>query len=255
MPEEPFAEVRVESTGAASTEATARSVPAPGSTGGPGSRIARRRALLEVAGRQRGFFTSVDARSVGFTASAASRQRSVGNWLPTSAPGVWKLAEWPDTVAGDAAARALWWGPGAELTSWTALALLGLVAEDGQRQVHLQVDPLLAWPPRDRRRTWRRELGSAMSTGQIVVHRSRIGSAPSVTVDHLRLRPATEALCVAINYRDPWRQISEPVAEQLVADLLDSGRVDLDLLVRTATSLSAARVLGLVWERWQAARR
>jgi hypothetical protein len=214
-----------------------------------GPRLARRRSLLQVAGRQRGLFTSADARSIGYTASAASRQRSSGNWRPTAAPGVWRLDGLPRVVAENASAWTLWWNADGELTSWSALEVLGLVDADSSRSVHF-VRPAAA-PGRAvaRTRTWRRRLEAALQRKELVLHRSQRPHERAISLDHLRIRPAAEALCVAICYRDPLCPVSDGDADALIARLLARHVVTIDQLAHCATDLGAARVLELVWQR------
>ena len=92
-----------------------------------GVRVRRRRRLHLIAAQHGGCFTIAHTREAGYDRRARHHHLSYGNWRRTDAPGVYRLTGWPIDPAEPYHAWLLWAGAGAELTSWSALDVSGVL--------------------------------------------------------------------------------------------------------------------------------
>ncbi|CAN5609857.1 hypothetical protein BH10ACT3_BH10ACT3_05530 [soil metagenome] len=217
--------------------------------------VARRRALAAVCNEQFGYFTTADAQASGYDRRSRSYQRRSGNWRVTEAPGVMRVANWPDDCHEGAHSWALWFGPLFQATSWTGLELFDLAPVDLTRPVDVVLlegtvlDDVFS-------RSAREHLWLARRSGQVVLHRvqraRRAATIGSVQPDSaaapiirygVAVRPAAEALCLALS-DDRHRT----AARELTLQLLDGGRIDPEDLGQTARAVGATRMINLMWE-------
>jgi hypothetical protein len=185
-----------------------------------GVRVRRRRRLQSVAAVQHGLFTVDQARDAGLDRRARHHHLSYGNWRRSAAPGVLRLCGWPDDEHEDHRAWLLWGGPGAALTSWTALELHRVTVAGPRAPIELG----LPAPRTDEEHRARvRQVDRLSSSGSVHrppprLHRSR-HRAPVTEVDGLRVLPIADALCAAAAG-------SPSTAIPLVDHLIERGRVD-----------------------------
>jgi len=187
-----------------------------------GVRVGRRRRLLRVAADQMGLFTVAQAFDAGLDRRARYHHLTYGNWRRTEAPSVLRLSGWPPDPHERLRAWMLWAGPGAVLTSWTALGLAGLTAHGPRVPVGLEVPFGRDRAGRRRRQRLQRQLDDAAhSAGYRMAELHR--SVPGTHRDHdgMPVRPPEEAICAAVN-----QSRSGGVAIDLAKALLEAGRFD-----------------------------
>lgn len=190
---------------------------------GKGVRVARRRRLLRIASEQHGLFTSEQAGAAGYDRRARHHHLSYGNWRRTEAPRVFALTGWPTEPTERLRAWWLWAGPGAHLTSWSALGLAGLTPTGPRVPICIELAPTRGRTERRRRSRRHEELQRAGMVGAVHLHPAVPGSTRSI--DGFLTRPPEEAIVAAI-CRQP-----HGIALGLTSALLDAGHLDLDELV------------------------
>lgn len=183
-----------------------------------GRRVARRRRLLQVAGAQEGLFTTAQAMAAGLDRRARYHHLTYGNWRPTVAPRVFRLTGWPPDPHERFRAWLLWAGPGAHLTSLTALGLAGLIASGPGVPVDLEVCFGRDRAGRQRHARLVRQLDEADATRLVHLHPAVPGT--TIEVAGLPLRPPAEAICATVNHG------RSPNAVILTEALLDGGHLD-----------------------------
>ena len=183
-----------------------------------GVRVARRRRLLRVAAAQEGLFTVAQAFAAGLDRRARHHHLSYGNWRRTAAPDVFRLVGWPADRHERLRCWLLWAGPGAVLTSWTALGVTGITTGGPGVPVDVEVPGGHDRPSRRRRQRLLRQLDESGAVGDVRLHRSVQG--PVLHVDGLAVRPPAGAICAAISRHRP------EVALALAAELLGSGHLE-----------------------------
>ncbi len=199
-----------------------------------GVRVARRRRLLRVAGTQAGLFTAEQAADAGLDRRARHHHLSYGNWRPTDAPGVFRLTGWPADQHERLRAWLLWAGPGARLTSWTALGLAGVTASGPRIPVGLEVSFASGRVGKRRRERMHRQLQMSGSRHMVEIHRPVSGGVRDY--DGMISRPPEVAICAAIS--------SQPagVAVGLAIELLERGHLD-ERALRDASQLACCTSL------------
>lgn len=205
-----------------------------------GVRVARRRRLLLVAGTQHGLFTTAQAAATGLDRRARHHHLTYGNWRRTAAPHVFRIAGWPPDEHERLRCWLLWAGPGAHLTSWTALGLLGLVGSGPRVPVGLEIPFSHDRAGRRRRRTLLDQAAAAIAAREIRIHRP-VRERTS-ELDGLRLRTPAVAICAAID---------EPgsIALALAEDLLDRGHLQMSDLWDASRTTSCGRLVEVLFQR------
>lgn len=205
-----------------------------------GVRVRRRRALQQIAAQQHGLFTVSQAASVDLDRRARYHHLSYGNWRRTEAPDVLRLVGWPPDPLERVRAWLLWAGPGAVVTSWTALGLRGVIGWGPRAPIELEVPDPRTRAERRRTATRRRQLASVASRdGRVTVlpspvwHRAPVQLLPLApgaddTYADMAVRSITDALCVAVRVE---RRASLLLA--MLEPLLDSGAFTLSELMRS----------------------
>ena len=183
-----------------------------------GVRVARRRRLLKVAGSQAGLFTTAQAMAAGLDRRARYHHLTYGNWRTTVAPRVFRLTGWPPDPHERFRAWLLWAGPGALLTSLTALGLAGLIASGPGVPVDLEVSFGRDRVSRQRHARLVRQLDDAGANRLVHLHPAVPGT--TIEVAGLALRPPAEAICATVNHRRSTNAVI------LAEALLDSGHLD-----------------------------
>ncbi len=194
-----------------------------------GVRVARRRRLLRIAGAQDGLFTVAQAASAGLDRRARHHHLTYGNWRRTDAPDVLRLAGWPPDAHERLRSWLLWAGPGALLTSWTALGLAGLTALGPRMPVDLEVPFGRNRAGQRRRQRLLRQLSASGSRAEVHLLPA-VDSRTSDLVSGLAVRQPAEAICAAINHG------SGSIAAGVTMALLEQGHLtDTELLTASMT--------------------
>ncbi len=207
-----------------------------------GVRVARRRRLLRIAGTQQGLFTVAQANEAGLDRRARHHHLTYGNWRRTDAPCVYRLTGWPPDEHERLRAWLLWAGPGAHLTSWTALGLARLTAAGPRVPVDLEIPFRRDRAGVRRRERLRRQLDDAGAAGTVHLHPGIRGS--SVTIDGLRTRAPAEAICAAVNHR------RSSIALGLASTLMDSGALRSDDLLFASLEIGCGPINELLLRRF-----
>jgi hypothetical protein len=205
-----------------------------------GVRVARRRRLLLVAGTQCGLFTTAQAAEAGLARSARHHHLTYGNWRPTTAPHVFRLAGWPPDEHERLRAWLLWAGAGAHLTSWTALGLAGLVGTGPRVPVDVEIPFTPNRAGRRRRQVLLRQVDAAGATRQVQIHRAV--HARAHCIDGLLARPPAAALCAAI-------AVPGSIALALAEDLLDRGHLEMGDLMDASRTTGCTRLMEMLFRR------
>lgn len=206
-------------------------------------------------------FTTRQAAAAGLDRRARHHHLTYGNWRRTEAPGVFKLVGWPSDDLERCRAWLLWAGPGAALTSWTALELLGCTVAGPRTPVGLAMPSPVTRNDVRRRRAARRvlqQLAEGAPTAP-TVHPSgvRYGAPaallplvpghPASCVDGLAVRPATEAMCAAVV--ELGSRCSRSVVLGVMDQLVDAGHLDRWVLARTAVLMGITPVRDHLWSQ------
>jgi hypothetical protein len=206
-----------------------------------GVRVARRRRLLHVAGAQEGLFTVAQAAEAGLDRRARHHHLSYGNWRRTDAPDVFRLAGWPHDPHERVRAWLLWAGPGAVLTSWTALGLSGLTAAGPRVPVDLEVPFGHDRVGQRRRQRLQRQLSAIGGTSPVHLHRAVPGSAHVIA--GLTVRPPAQAICAAVNHQ------RSSIALGLASALIDRGDVSAFDLLSASQEIGCGPITELLYRR------
>ncbi len=209
-----------------------------------GTRVGRRRRLQALAATQEGCFTVAQARAAGLDRKARHHHLSYGNWRATVAPGVFRLSHWPDDPHENVRAWLLWGGPGAALTSWSALELLGRTVVGPHATVDLLLGPRPGWR-NDRRQ--RVPDSADRSTPPARLHDRRAPELADLTISGMAVRPVEEALAAALVTAAP-RSVMEALAHQLIAREIAKDADARIRLLLTARSMSATRLTELIYD-------
>jgi hypothetical protein len=138
----------------------------------------------------------------------------------------------------------LWAGPGAVVTSWTALGLLGVIGTGPRMPILLEV-------PFSRDRAGQRKrarLRAELPTGRPSVSVDlcpMTASGELLMVQGMAVRPLTVALCAAVN------GAPSSVALGLATRLLDVAALSEQALFRAAQDTRCTRLLDLLFDRWR----
>jgi hypothetical protein len=205
-----------------------------------GVRVARRRRLLRVAGTQHGLFTVRQAADAGLDRRARHHHLSYGNWRRTAAPQVFRLAGWPPDEHERLRSWLLWAGPGAHLTSWTALGLAGLVGTGPRVPVDLEIPFTPDRAGRRRRQVMLGQIDAAGGRNQVRIHRAV--RARTSLVDGMELRTPAVAICTAIN-------VPGSIALGLAEDLLDRGHLQMADLIDASHATDCRRLMEVLFAR------
>lgn len=222
-----------------------------------GVRVRRRRRLHLIAAQHGGCFTIAHTREAGYDRRARHHHLGYGNWRRTDAPGVYRLTGWPIDPAEPYHAWLLWAGAGAELTSWSALDVSGVldvlpgpltVVTPGEEHPRAErPDPRapvhLVRPGTTRRR---RDRVPQADPALVRVHLPGDAALPSVVIDGLPSRSVEESLCIALKTSVGAVAV---YAGRLTERLLDEGIVDLRTMLDTARHCRSTRMLDLLWPR------
>lgn len=98
-------------------------------------RLDMRRALNEVAFRQAGFFTSTQARGIGYTAQSQKYHADRGTWVRVER-GLYRLADWPSDES-DSYTRWYVWGEREGVLSHDSAAAIHGLGDLDPHSVHL----------------------------------------------------------------------------------------------------------------------
>lgn len=144
-----------------------------------------RRSLNELAYRQSGFFTSSQAREVGYTAQSQKYHADRGNWVRIER-GLYRLADWPSQES-DSYTRWFVWGEREGVLSHDSAAALHGIGDLDPGSVHLTFPTL--------RRT--RLSGVTVHVAQlpetdVLSHGTVLVTSPSRTVLDLADSPITQ---------------------------------------------------------------
>ena len=212
---------------------------------GLGTRVGRRRRLQAVAATQEGCFTVVQARAAGLDRGARHHHLSYGNWRRTVAPGVLRLSHWPDDPHENLRAWLLWAGPGAALTSWSALELLGRAVVGPHATVDLLLGPHPGWR-NDRRRSVPHTADRATPPARL--HHVRDIELADLTISGMAVRPVEDALATALMTAPSGSAMERLALELVLREVAADAEARIRLLL-TARSMSATRLTELIYDR------
>ena len=182
-------------------------------------RLDMRRALNELAFRQSGYFTSAQARDIGYSAQSQKYHADRGTWMRIER-GLYRLSEWPPSES-DNYTRWFVWGEGRGVISHESAADAHGIGDLDPRLVHLTV------PAPQRTRLNGVALHVATLTDEEVEQRGSFrATTVTRTVLDLADSPTTQ------------EQFTE-----LVSDALRSGRASAELLSARADEFGSHAAL------------
>ncbi|MGC4804900.1 type IV toxin-antitoxin system AbiEi family antitoxin domain-containing protein [Micromonospora sp. DT233] len=184
-------------------------------------RLALRRRLFGLAGRQHGFFTAAQAVEVGYSHQAQKHHVDSGNWLRVGR-GVFRISEWPAQQFDHLVRLTLWSGGVGVVSHASALSAHDLGEVDPGR-VHLSV------PTRFRR-----------TTAGTVLHRPLPPEEHIEDRDGYRVTTPSRALaeCAEARIEQQW-------LDSAVGDALERGLTTPRRLRDAAAQLGPTAELGI----------
>ena len=215
---------------------------------GLGTRVERRRRLIHIAAPQAGCFTIAQARAAGNDRRARHHHLSYGNWRRTLAPGVFRLVRWPPDPFEHLRVWLLWAGPGASLTSWSALEVLRRTISGPRAAVHV-IEPAGIVRRNDRRLVAPEPPPGA--TPGVVLHRNRDPYSDDVEIDGMRSVTVEAALATAL-MTERTVGLRRTLLEELVHREIRRDAGARSRLLTAAQGLSATRLRDLLYDaQWR----